>query len=120
MIHKSWKDLTFFEAGDQTILAEVLHPNNDSIELAYSLAHAHVKPGRASLPHVLEACSEVYFIIAGRGRIHVDDQQRAIQQGDTIYVPKGSRQHVENLGDVDLVFLCIVAPAWYAEQERLG
>jgi len=119
MIHKSLKDLRAFEAADKTTLIEVLHPQNDPIDLEYSLAHAHLKPGTASLPHVLEACSEVYFILEGIGQIHVDGAMKDIQKGDTIYVPKGATQYVENLGAVDLVFLCIVAPAWYAAQDKL-
>ncbi|TET15192.1 MAG: cupin domain-containing protein, partial [Candidatus Thorarchaeota archaeon] len=39
--------------------------------------------------------------------------------GDTIYVPPNAIQYIENTGDTNLVFLCIVYPSWRAEDEEL-
>lgn len=119
MLVKSISDLIAFEAGDKTRLIEVLHPKNDAISLGYSLAHASLEVGETSLPHVLEACSEVYYILAGKGRLVIGEEARVLQAGDVAYVPKGVTQYIENQGDTRLEFLCIVSPAWFPEQEQI-
>jgi len=118
MFKKSLKDALEFVAGDATNLREILHPHKDPVKIGYSIAHAYLKPNKSSLPHRLNG-SEVYHITAGTGTIYVDKNKQPIQQGDTIYVPPGSLQFVKNTGDKDLIFICIVEPAWTPESEFL-
>ena len=103
-------------AGDETLLREVLHPAVHGAPIRYSIAHALLKPGGRSLPHRLGG-SEVYYFISGRGRMFVNEATSEVRAGVVVYVPPGAMQFVENLGDEDLVFLCIVDPAWRAEDE---
>jgi mannose-6-phosphate isomerase-like protein (cupin superfamily) len=115
------KDLSFCDeiiAGDETILRELLHPQKDNLKIRYSLAHAVVKPGRSSLPHKLKT-SEVYYILEGKGIMHVDDESAKVHAGQAIYIPPNSKQHIKNSGDSDLKFLCIVDPAWRPEDEEV-
>ena len=105
-------------AGDGTILRELLHPDKADLKIRYSLAHAIVKPGQSSLPHRLKN-SEVYYILQGQGVMHVDDESAAVRAGQAIYVPPSSKQHINNTGDTDLKFLCIVDPAWQPEDEEI-
>lgn len=116
MFKKSLKQANEFVAGDATHLKEILHPKNDPITIGYSIAYAYIKPGEASLPHRLTG-SEVYHITAGEGIIYINKENLTIYQGDTIYVPPGSLQFVENTGRENLTFLCIVEPAWTPESE---
>lgn len=118
MFKRSLKETPEFIAGDATHLREILHPNNDPVKIGYSIAHAYIKPNKSSLPHRLTG-SEVYHIIAGIGIIYIDESKQTIQQGDTIYVPSGSLQSVKNTGDNDLIFICIVEPAWTADSESV-
>ena len=108
-----------FVAGDETLLSEVLHPHRDQAALPYSLAHAIISPGSRSLSHKLRG-SEVYYVLRGRGRIHIDGETGEVRAGQVVYVPPGATQFVENTGDEELAFLCIVAPAWRAEDEEVG
>lgn len=105
-----------FTAGDHTLLRELLHPAKLEVDLRYSLAHARVRPGNSSTPHRL-ATSEVYYILAGRGRMNIDGEAREVSPGDMIYIPPAARQFIEALGTDELVFLCIVDPAWREEDE---
>ena len=107
-----------FLAGDHTRLREVLHPAKHPLKLGYSLAHGSLGPGQRSKWHVLES-SEVYYFIAGQGRFMIDDEVTAVEAGTTVYVPPGGRQSLENTGMQDIKFLCLVDPAWKAEQERI-
>ena len=107
-----------FVAGDHTRLREVLHPAKHPLKLGYSLAHGSLGPGQRSKWHVL-ASSEVYYFIAGQGRFMIDDEVATVEAGTTVYVPPGGRQSLENTGTEDIEFLCLVDPAWKAEQERI-
>ncbi|MFM8456184.1 MAG: cupin domain-containing protein, partial [Ignavibacteria bacterium] len=73
-------------AGDNTILRELFHPNKQNISLRYSLAHAIVKPGQISQLHSLST-SEVYYILEGKGIMHIDNEQQEVIPGDAIYIP---------------------------------
>ena len=118
MLTKSLSACREILAGDETILRELLHSSRDTVTIRYSLAHAKLLPRTASLPHRLNT-SEVYYFITGRGRMHVDGETTAVGPEQAVYVPPGAEQHVENTGTADLVFLCIVDPAWKAEDEQV-
>ncbi len=107
-----------FIAGDKTVLREVLHPDKMPVAVRYSLAHATVLPGERSLPHRLRT-SEVYYILEGSGRMVIDGEEREVGPGSTVYIPPGAEQHISNTGAGDLKFLCIVDPAWRAEDEEV-
>ncbi len=118
MITKHVPQLPFFIAGDETRLAEVLHPKNDLIDLPYSIAYATIAPGKSSLPHTLTG-SETYIFTAGQGMITVNDTTQKVEPGVVVFVPENARQSVENQGDTNLCFYCMVAPAWTEESEKI-
>jgi mannose-6-phosphate isomerase-like protein (cupin superfamily) len=109
------KDVT---AGDGSSLRELLHPGKGSFPFAYSLARAVVKPHGKTRPHRLKS-SEVYFILEGRGLMHVGEETAEIAAGQAVYIPPFQIQFVENTGEADLAFLCIVDPAWKPEDEEV-
>ncbi len=106
-------------AGDKTFLRELLHPDKAQLQIRYSLAHALVKPAQSSLPHKLKT-TEVYYILEGKGMMHVDDESAEVRTGQAIYIPPDSIQCIENTGESDLKFLCIVDPAWRSEDEEVS
>ncbi len=116
MYIKALKDCEEFTAGDNTILRELLHPDKAALALRYSLAHATLKPGLKSLKHSLKT-SEVYYILEGEGEMHIDAEREIVFPGQAIYIPPYSIQYIENTGNIDLVFICIVDPAWREEDE---
>ena len=105
-------------AGDNTILRELLNPVNEDIKIRYSLAHAIVKPGDTTLAHRLKS-SEVYYILVGEAEMFIDNETEKVSAGKAIYIPPDSVQKIKNTGTTDLVFLCIVDPAWRAEAEEI-
>jgi len=116
MIVRRLEDCEEFVAADGSALRELLHPTKHPAEVRYSLAHAKVAAGQSTMPHRL-ASSEVYYVLAGHGTMHIDREVRPVEMGCAVYIPPASVQHIENAGDTDLVFLCIVDPAWRAEDE---
>lgn len=108
-----------FIAGDNTRLRELLHPDRGyPFDGRYSLAHVIVKPGETTYKHRL-ATSEVYYVLAGEGRMKVDNESATVSAGDAIEIPPDAVQSISNTGQTDLVFLCIVDPAWRAEDEEI-
>lgn len=107
-----------FIAGDHTILRELLHPDKQPVALRYSFAHATLPVGQTSTPHALTT-SEIYYILSGQGEMSIDGETQAVEPGDLIYIPPQARQFVQNTGDVPLVFICIVDPAWRVEDEMV-
>ena len=106
-------------AGDGTRLREILHPDRDyDFSGRYSLAHAVLPPCATSLKHRLTS-DEVYYILSGRGVMHIDDDSEDVEAGDAIDIPPGSVQWIENSSDQKLEFLCIVDPSWRADDEKI-
>ena len=110
------KDRPEFLAGDATHLREILHPDKMDIALRYSLAHAVVKSGETSFKHALKT-SEIYIILEGKGRMVIDEEAQDVTKGHVVYIPPNAVQCIENIGTEDLIFYCIVDPAWREEDE---
>jgi len=118
MFIRNLKECEEFAAGDNSILRELLHPDKADLAIGYSLAHAIIKPGQTSRPHKLKT-SEVYYILEGVGIMHIDDEIERVHNGHVIYIPPDSTQFFQNTGKKDLIFLCIVDPAWKKENETI-
>ncbi len=118
MLTKDIADLAPIPVADYSRLREILHPERDPVDIRYSLAHASVASGEASLRHRM-ATVEVYYFLAGTGVMHVAGDSVGVGPGRAVVVPAGAEQWVENAGDHDLEFLCIVDPAWREEDEEV-
>lgn len=115
---KNLTDCEEFTAGDGSILRELLHPDKADLAIRYSLAHAKVPPGTKTMPHKLKSC-EVYYIIQGRGVMHIDAETFEVGPDCAVCIPPDSAQYIESTSDRELVFLCIVDPAWRQQDEEV-
>jgi len=115
---KRLADCGAITANDLCVLRELFHPEHDGWPVGYSLAHAVVAPGERTLRHHLEGRSEVYYLLRGRGRMHVDGDTRDLAAGDAVRIPPGAVQFIENTGAEDLEFLAIVDPAWQGHADH--
>lgn len=84
--------------------------SNSSADPELSVARARVKPGRTTRWHRLDAITERYVILEGRGRAEVDGQARDVQPGDVVVIAPGLPQRITNTGNADLVFLAVCTP----------
>ena len=121
MIVKKLEGLKKIEGLDKTVIRELLNPKHEDglTSMNYSLAHAMLRPDTNSAPHRFFTASEVYYILKGTGLMHIDDETADVGPGDTIYIPPQAAQYIENTGDKDLEFLCIVYPPWQPDAEEL-
>ena len=118
MLIRDLNDCEEFISADEAILKELLHPHKADLKIGYSLAHAMVKPGKTTLPHRLKT-SEVYYIMEGKGIMYIDGESSVVGPGLAIYIPPGAKQNIHNPGDSDLIFICMVDPAWKADDEEV-
>jgi len=91
-------------------------PENTKNGIKFSLSHFTLEPRKKTFLHKLQS-SEVYYILEGCGILKINDNSFEIQKDDSVYVPSMAEQKIENTGDEDLKFLCIVEPAWKEENE---
>jgi mannose-6-phosphate isomerase-like protein (cupin superfamily) len=120
MLLKRLADGVPFIANDGCSIREVLHPVHGDCALPYSLAIADVAVDEATYRHRLDRV-EVYCVLAGSGRLHVDAESALLGPGDTALIPAGAVQWIENIGRVPLRFAAIVSPPWAADgDERLA
>lgn len=111
----------YFTALDETVLCELLHPNNESevMGMNFSLAHAIIEPGKKSLPHKIADSVEIYYILEGEGCMHINHEREIVKTGQAVYIPRDSCQWIKNIGTGPLKFLCIVSPPWKLAKESM-
>ena len=100
-----------FITKDSSEIREILAPANSSIK-NQSLAEARLTPGMATDEHFHPRSEEIYYILEGRGRMKVEDEEREVGPGDGIAIIPGKGHRIWNIGGSDLVFLCCCSPAY--------
>ncbi|HJJ23519.1 MAG TPA: cupin domain-containing protein [Nitrosopumilus sp.] len=105
--------------GDEgTKIKQYFHPHNTLNGINYSIAQFTLIPGKKSKLHKISS-SEIYYILEGSGNLVINEDSHNLEKDDSAYVPPNSKQFIKNTGSSDLRFLCIVEPAWKAEDEIL-
>jgi len=100
---------------DGAIIRELASPHNAPLT-RHSLAEIRHPPGTASQEHFHTEAEEVYYVLAGRGGVRVDDETRAIGPGDVVVIVPGERHTVWQEGTDDLVLLVTCVPAYSVEE----
>jgi mannose-6-phosphate isomerase-like protein (cupin superfamily) len=85
-----------------------------------SLAEEVLPPGRAVTPHHHNQLEEIYYILSGRGLMTVGDEKREVGAGDAIYVPRGHKHTLENIGAEPIRLLVACGPAFFYEDEIIA
>ena len=84
-----------------------------------SLAEATVPVGGATAAHYHRVTEELYYFVAGAGRLRVGDDERDVRAGDCAVIPPRVEHKLWNTGAVPLVLLCCCAPAYSHEDTVL-
>lgn len=89
----------------------ILELANDPEDPPVSIARARVEPGVTTRVHRVRNTVERYVIIAGNGRVEIEGMDvQEVGPEDVVEIPAGARQCITNVGDADLIFLCICTP----------
>ena len=116
MLIKNKKNSTKITGNEGAIICDLLKPQHVKNAIRYSLVCVNLSRGKSTLPHIMKT-SEVYYILEGKGTLHIDNKSENVKVGDAIFVLLGSKQHIENISSKNLKFLCIVDPAWKKDDE---
>ena len=111
-------EIKSIQGNEGTKIKQYFHPHNTLNGIKDSIAQFTLKSGKKSKLHKISS-SEIYYILEGNGVLKINDEAYKLEKDDSAYVPPNSKQCIENTGIGDLRFLCIVEPAWKAENEIL-
>ena len=109
-------EIESIQGNEGTSIKQFFHPHNTLEGIGYSLAQFTLESGKKSKLHKMKS-SEIYYILEGKANLRIEDEIIELEKDDSAYVPPNSKQNIENIGNGDLRFLCIVEPAWKADDE---
>jgi mannose-6-phosphate isomerase-like protein (cupin superfamily) len=108
-------ELPSFQTLDGSLIRELAGPAWTAAR-AQSLAEATVPPGAQTAEHYHVTSEEIYYFVAGSGRVRLGEETFAIRQGHCLVIPPGTRHKLFNDdGERPLVLLCCCAPAYSDE-----
>ncbi len=111
-------EIEYIQANEGTKIKQYFHPHNTLNGINYSMAQFTLEAGKKSKLHKMSS-SEIYYILEGSGKLKINEDTYHLERDDSVYVPPNSKQFIENTGSINLRFLCIVEPAWKADDEIL-
>ena len=118
MLFKKLQDIDSMYGDEGTKIRQIFHPHNTLNGIRYSISHSTIAPTKKSRLHKMKT-AEVYYILEGDGTVHIDEKSHPVSKDHAVYIPRFSKQCIENTGTKDLKFLCMVDPAWRQEDEIL-
>ena len=96
--------IVYGESAPGTSIRWLIDDDNDGAPV-YSMRMIEVEPDGNSPQHD-HPYEHENFIVAGSGRVLIDDTWHDLQPGDVVFVPAGVRHQYANSGDTIFKFLC--------------
>ena len=101
-----------FTTKDGSTIRSLLDASNAPVA-NQSLAEATLPEGAITDRHYHKRSEEFYYLLAGRGLIEIDGEQRKVGPGDAILIPAGAWHQIRAIEP--LQFLCCCAPPYAHE-----
>jgi mannose-6-phosphate isomerase-like protein (cupin superfamily) len=98
-------EVTGAHGGKSSLLWKRFSDGNMMYSDLASFEHVTVPPGGNVGLHVHSRTEEIYFIISGRGRMRVGDEEREVGRGDLILTPLHTAHAFHVLGDEPATFI---------------
>ena len=112
MIEKANLDqLPSFVTADGSAIRELAGPAWTAAR-AQSLAEATVEPGAETAEHYHPQSEELYYFVAGTGRMRLGSDVSEVVAGDCVVIPPGTAHKLFNDRSEPLVLLCCCSPAY--------
>lgn len=77
-----------------------------------SLAEASLAPGGETAEHYHPVAEELYYFVAGSGRMRLGEHESEVAPGDCVVIAPGTPHKLWNTGPERLVLLCCCAPSY--------
>jgi len=105
-----------FITADGSTIRELAGPTPESADSRHqSLAEATVEPGGQTTEHYHRRAEEIYYFVAGSGRLRLGGEQgaeAAVRAGDCVVIAPGTLHTLFNDGSEPLVLLCCCSPPY--------
>ena len=101
-----------FTTRDGSTIRSILDRSNAPVA-RQSLAEATIPAGGETQRHWHRDSEEFYFILAGRGVMEIDGEEREVGEGHAILIPPGAWHQIRAVEP--LRFLCCCAPPYRHE-----
>jgi len=111
-------ETTAFTTKDGSTIREILAYRNSVIQ-NQSLAEASIPVGGSTAEHYHPKSEEIYYILQGHGKMKIGEEVREVSELDGIAIPPGAPHKIWNTGQIELVLLCMCAPAYEHEDTIL-
>jgi mannose-6-phosphate isomerase-like protein (cupin superfamily) len=85
-----------------------------------SLAEEVLPVGAKVGRHYHLETEEIYYILAGTGRMTVGDETREVKAGDAVFIPRRQIHTLENTGQVAMTILLVCGPAYSYEDHLMN
>jgi mannose-6-phosphate isomerase-like protein (cupin superfamily) len=105
------EDLRAFITADRSSIRELAGPAWTPAR-RQSLAEATVQPGQETAEHFHPQTEELYYFVAGEGRMRLGEEETSVVRGDCVVIPPGTLHKLFNDGTEPLVLLCCCTPAY--------
>jgi mannose-6-phosphate isomerase-like protein (cupin superfamily) len=105
------EQLTSFITADGSAIRELAGPAWTEAR-NQSLAEATVQAGGETAEHYHPKTEELYYFVAGSGRMRLAEDEADVVAGDCVVIPPGTPHKLWNAGPEPLVLLCCCAPAY--------
>ncbi len=105
------EQLQSFITADGSSIRELAGPAWTAVR-HQSLAEATVAPGGETAEHYHPETEELYYFVAGEGRLRLADDEHPISVGDCVVISPGVPHKLWNTGSQPLVLLCCCAPPY--------
>lgn len=96
--------------GDADLCSHILIQAGDVPGGRLAVTWVVVAPWRSAPVRSCPA-QQVYVVVAGRGVMHLEQDQRSVATGDLVYVPRHAWHRVENVGAEPLCLIEVCTPA---------
>jgi len=101
-------------ALDGAMVYELLSAT-EKTNLGIGLAVGFLPPKRNATLHFHRISAEIYYILAGSGRVILDRERGKVQKGSVISIPPLAIHGLQNTGDEKIEVLCVSSPPYTDE-----
>ena len=106
-------DMPSFTTDDGSAIRELAGPQPTSGDSRHqSLAEATLRGGGETAEHYHPRAEEIYYVVAGAGRMRLGERESEVVLGDCVVIAPGTPHKLWCAGPEPLVLLCCCAPPY--------
>lgn len=102
--HTNTVESNVVQAGTGTQMQVLISPEEAP---NFAMRRFSMEPG-GGMPLHTNLVEHEQYVLSGRARIGIGDEEFEVQQGNVVFIPGGAPHYYQNIGDEPFEFLCLV------------